>query len=97
MAGDSDPNMVIARQMFFIGCLGLPWLWLVNVIYFTPLLYNGEASAGLRLWYFRSLTGAAIAFTALFVWITILQTSWRSWENPGKYMIYVPDEDRTGW
>ena len=89
-------------------------LWVVNVIYFTPKIMNGEASAGARkckvsirqschirltflVGYFRSLTGAVIAFTALFVWLLYFQLTWRSWPNAPSIMIYVPDEDRTGW
>eukprot|EP01041_Mallomonas_annulata_P009727 gene9727-20229_t len=51
----------------------------------------------MSLGFFRSLTGAVVAFTALFVWIIVLQTSWRRWSDAAAYMIYVPDEDKSGW
>jgi hypothetical protein len=30
-----------AKQMFFVGLLGLPWLWLVNVMYHWKAVYGG--------------------------------------------------------
>lgn len=34
--------------MFFIGCFGLPWLWLVNCLYFIPIIRSGQASSTLK-------------------------------------------------
>lgn len=30
----------IAKQMFFVGLLGLPWLWIVNIMYFWDTVYG---------------------------------------------------------
>ena len=30
----------LARQMFFVGLLGLPWLWVVNCLYFYDRVYG---------------------------------------------------------
>ena len=30
----------LARRMFFIGCLGLPFLWFVNVLHFRQKVYG---------------------------------------------------------
>ena len=30
----------LARQMFFGGCALLPWLWVVNVLYFRQRVYG---------------------------------------------------------
>ena len=36
---------VNAKQMFFIGLFGLPWLWVVNVMYHFRAVYgNGNTS-----------------------------------------------------
>ena len=37
--------------MFFVGLLGLPWLWIVNILYFFDRVYGrlpcfGDAAAG---------------------------------------------------
>jgi len=33
-----------AKQMFFIGLLGLPWLWVVNVLYHYKAVYGKGTS-----------------------------------------------------
>mmetsp|Transcript_22333 Transcript_22333/g.26508 ORF Transcript_22333/g.26508 Transcript_22333/m.26508 type:complete len:144 (+) Transcript_22333:106-537(+) len=30
----------IAKEMFFVGLLGLPWLWIVNIMYFWDTVYG---------------------------------------------------------
>jgi len=30
----------IAKEMFFVGLLGLPWLWIVNIMYFWDVVYG---------------------------------------------------------
>ena len=29
-----------AKQMFFVGLLGLPWLWIVNIMYHWKAVYG---------------------------------------------------------
>ena len=37
---------VNAKQMFFVGLLGLPWLWIVNVMYHWDAVFgNGNGSS----------------------------------------------------
>ena len=36
----SETPHLLARQMFFVGCLGLPWLWCVNFLYFRKQVYG---------------------------------------------------------
>lgn len=31
-----DEDALLARRFFFGGCLGLPWLWMLNCMYFAP-------------------------------------------------------------
>jgi hypothetical protein len=35
-----------AKQMFFVGFLGLPWLWIVNVMYYWKAVYGTGTDAG---------------------------------------------------
>jgi hypothetical protein len=41
---DSDDALkkdhLLAKRMFYCGCLALPWLWIVNVLYFRILVYG---------------------------------------------------------
>jgi hypothetical protein len=34
--------------VFVIGCFGLPWLWLLNALYFYPNIKDGSASANVK-------------------------------------------------
>ena len=33
-------DILLARRMFFAGCLGLPWLWLCNALYFRLRVFG---------------------------------------------------------
>ena len=39
---------VVARKMFYGGCALLPWLWLVNIIYFRKLYFAEDCPPGVR-------------------------------------------------
>ena len=39
---------VVARKMFYGGCALLPWLWLVNIIYFRKLYFAEDCPLGVR-------------------------------------------------
>jgi hypothetical protein len=38
----------VARKMFYGGCALLPWLWLVNIIYFRKLYFAENCPPGVR-------------------------------------------------
>ena len=47
---DSSPSSerrredaLLARRMFLAGCLGLPWLWICNVLYFRLRVFGPSA------------------------------------------------------
>ena len=46
---------------------------------------------------FRSFLCSIVALGALFVWIVVFQSSWRSWSGATGYMVNVPDEDVNNW
>ena len=33
-------DILLARRMFFAGCLGLPWLWICNALYFRMRVFG---------------------------------------------------------
>ena len=50
MSNDSTRPDKLAKQMFFVGLIGLPWLWIVNILYFFDRVYGrmpcfGDASS----------------------------------------------------
>lgn len=38
----------VARKMFYGGCFFLPWLWIMNLIYYRHAVFNEDAPAELR-------------------------------------------------
>lgn len=41
-------NLFIDIIVFFIGLFGLPWLWLVNCIYFIDIIRSNQATNELK-------------------------------------------------
>ncbi|EKU23175.1 hypothetical protein NGA_2091620 [Nannochloropsis gaditana CCMP526] len=39
-----DAQVLLAKRFFVVGCLGLPWLWAVSVLYFWPKLHGNETA-----------------------------------------------------
>lgn len=33
-------EILLAKRMFYAGCLGLPWLWICNVLYFRLAVFG---------------------------------------------------------
>jgi hypothetical protein len=44
MSNPNNEDEELIRQMFFVGLLGLPWLWTVNCLYFLPKIRNEDVS-----------------------------------------------------
>ena len=42
---DLSADAQLARRMFIGGCFGLPWLWIVNALYFRAALRQIDAAA----------------------------------------------------
>lgn len=46
MSRDTSRPDKLARQMFFVGLLGLPWLWIVNIFYFYDRVFGRLSCLG---------------------------------------------------
>lgn len=46
MSRDTNRPDKLAKQMFFVGLLGLPWLWIVNILYFFDRVYGRVSCCG---------------------------------------------------
>jgi hypothetical protein len=38
---------LLSKRLFLTGCLGLPWLWTVHVLYWKSRKEGGDANQGL--------------------------------------------------
>ena len=80
----------VARKMFYGGCALLPWLWLVNIIYFRKLYFSPECPPGVKKWVGRSSIGFLVVTTLWIIWCIIFQTTYKSW---GTALLVVPVDD----
>ena len=86
----------VARRMFVIGAFALPWLWMVNCLFFYQRIYEGrDVSAEAKVWLMRSTVGAATAFAGILAWIIIVQLKWEEW-GLQSLLVYTPEEDTEG-
>ncbi|KAG4086560.1 gamma-secretase aspartyl protease complex, presenilin enhancer-2 subunit [Neocallimastix lanati (nom. inval.)] len=66
----------ISKKMFYGGFAFLPWLWLVNWIYFNPVLKQRPGLSEQIHFYVKwSFIGAAIWIVLLATWVIIFQTT----------------------
>ena len=38
----AQSEITLSRRMFFAGCLGLPWLWICNIMYFRRQVFGAQ-------------------------------------------------------
>jgi presenilin enhancer 2 len=60
-----------AKKMYYGGFCLLPWLWLVNYLYFRSALNIDEAPAELKSYVRRSLVGFGVMMTLWAAWLTV--------------------------
>mmetsp|Transcript_13944 Transcript_13944/g.21179 ORF Transcript_13944/g.21179 Transcript_13944/m.21179 type:complete len:98 (-) Transcript_13944:78-371(-) len=93
---------VLAQRMFMAGCLGLPWLWVVNVMYFRSQDDNDneEEEEGVRQerdkWVKRSMYGAFVVLSAWAAWIVVFLSQKDSF-GPEWFIMSQEEGDKTGW
>lgn len=62
-------NVKVARRYFWMGFLGLPFLWLVNYCYFKKVIDDPQCHPRVRLYALASRLTAVAAFILLIAWI----------------------------
>ena len=83
----------VARKMFYGGCALLPWLWLVNIIYFRKLYFSSDCPPGVRKWVHRSSVGFVTVTVLWIIWCIVFQTTYKTW---GRALLIV-DVDDGSW
>eukprot|EP00128_Syssomonas_multiformis_P002638 Colp12_sorted_trinity150504_noHs@21857 len=68
------------RNLHFIGgFFALPWLWLINAVWFFNEARAPNANPKFKLYVVTSFVGALVWFAGIIVWISIYQTQWNTW------------------
>lgn len=94
-ASDNDVNKMtvetarrVSGIMLIGGIFALPWLWLVNALYFRKhLRANGDSQVRRNV--LISLIGGVIEFVALFIWYIVFHFEWSRWGEFGESIAVV--------
>ena len=81
--------------VFIVGCLGLPWLWITNVLYLSDKIEN-PANIEAKRWYQYSFYGSIIIIVLFIGWIVSFQLMWVDWKAY-KFLIWIPPSIKVGW
>ncbi|ORX92856.1 hypothetical protein K493DRAFT_316337 [Basidiobolus meristosporus CBS 931.73] len=79
----------ISRKMFYGGFAFLPWLWLVNFIYFRPAINRADMNPVLRKYVYGSLVGASVWLAILVAWLSVFLIHRDSWNQLGEKLTVV--------
>ena len=87
----SEEKLKTCKRYFIIGCFGLPFVWLINGIWFLreAFFVKSEVTTRIRRYVLGSLLGALIWIALFVMWTSIYQTQRRNWGKSGIYISFV--------
>ncbi|XP_011407614.1 PREDICTED: gamma-secretase subunit PEN-2-like [Amphimedon queenslandica] len=87
----SEEKLLICRRYFIIGCFGLPFVWLVNGLWFIRegFFVKSEVTTRIRRYVLFSWLGALIWIAAFILWTSVYQTQRQNWGKSGIYLSFV--------
>lgn len=88
----TDEKLNLSRKYFYIGFAFLPFVWLVNAVwFFKEAFIKKDPPKGLRVYVVGSLIGCVAWLLAFSMWIAIYQTQRPHWGAAGDYLsFWVP-------
>eukprot|EP00112_Aurelia_sp_Birch-Aquarium-sp1_P017669 Seg4119.2 transcript_id=Seg4119.2/GoldUCD/mRNA.D3Y31 product="Gamma-secretase subunit pen-2" protein_id=Seg4119.2/GoldUCD/D3Y31 len=87
-----DQKLQLCRKYFYGGFALLPFLWLVNTIWFMRDAFFREEFAErkeLRKYVIRSGIGTLVWFIAIVIWVTFYQLNRASWGELGDTISFL--------
>ncbi|KAI8337743.1 presenilin enhancer 2 [Chlamydoabsidia padenii] len=86
-----DEMIIISRKMFYGGFVFLPFLWLVNCIYFFRQSRKPTAPALLKQYVHWSFAGCLVWFIGLTIWYGLFVNQRSNWGAIGdKLTVVIP-------
>jgi presenilin enhancer 2 len=84
----------LSRKYFLGGFALLPFLWLINVIWFFKEAFCMDISTNselkrIRGYVIKSLIGCLVSTSALVAWIVVFQTQRVQWGASADYMSFI--------
>lgn len=87
----SEEHISISRKMFYGGFAFLPFLWLVNFVYFYKTIQQPNAPKVLKQYVYFSLAGCVTWFIILTTWYALFVSKRVSWgEGADRITVVIP-------
>lgn len=87
-----ERSETLVRRYFYLGFVGLPWLWIVNFLYFRRFQ---RESAVIQTYVKRSLVGGIIGLLLFAIWIVAVQLGLPS--SSALWVIRPSRGENLGW
>ncbi|KAK6963457.1 gamma-secretase subunit PEN-2 [Biomphalaria glabrata] len=88
----NEDKLILCRKYYLAGFFLLPFLWLVNAIWFFKEAFQKPHYAEqseIRTYVTRSIIGSAIWLAAIITWVIIFQLNRVSWGATGDLLTFV--------
>ena len=82
----SDEKLKICKKYFIIGCFALPFVWLINVLWFFKdafITRSPPPPPKMRSYVFFSFIGLVVWLAVIVVWTSVFQTQRTDWGRTG--------------
>ncbi|KAI9257920.1 gamma-secretase aspartyl protease complex, presenilin enhancer-2 subunit [Sporodiniella umbellata] len=87
----SEEHVSISKKMFYGGFAFLPFLWLVNFIYFFSTSRKADSPKELKKYIYLSLTGCIFWFILTTTWYALYVTKRISWgDTADRITVVIP-------
>ncbi|CAI5742352.1 unnamed protein product [Peronospora destructor] len=94
---NKEADESVAKKMFLGGLVFLPWLHLVNVIFYHKQFLDPSIDASVTRWVRRSFLGF-LFWTVLFLsWVLVFQLNWKDFGWQDLVMVVPKGEENVGW
>ncbi|KAJ0395946.1 hypothetical protein P43SY_003306 [Pythium insidiosum] len=94
---NQEADESVARKMFFGGLALLPWLHLVNVIFFRKQFMDASIDPKVTLWVRRSFMGFLFTTALFLTWAIMFQLKWKDFGWAKLVMVLPPENLNVGW
>ncbi|PRP82057.1 hypothetical protein PROFUN_03747 [Planoprotostelium fungivorum] len=86
-----DKQIDIAKKMYIGGFFFLPWLWLVNFLFYKEYMNKPNTPPIVKTYVYRSLAGFGIWTVVFFIWLSVYLVNHNSWGAGGdKIAVNIP-------
>lgn len=88
----NEEKLVLCRRYFYIGFAFVPFLWFVNVVWFSKYAFftkSFEEQKKMRLYLVGSSIGFLSWFTILTAWVIVYQNNRASWGETGDRLSFL--------